>query len=425
MKNWKYLLNFVPWVALLPLTGLGCNQKLGAVEVLKAPKEKIIASEVQHIPTQRVKTPTGQLSATGTPLFNEIIIPAKDIVEYQYVSDEVAQAKPYFDKPEYNLTNAERLPNNAIAFYAQPKFYRELNKIYNVKSATTTLVDFLALTSISLSDRIRNFFINTAVATATFNASSTYTPDETGTINLLVVGGGGGGGGTQGGGGGAGGYQASSTYPVSVQSYTVTVGQGGVGGSGDAKGVNGATSSFGAVTSTGGGGGGAANSENGLNGGSGGGGGSGVCNGTGGTGIVGQGKNGGNAPSSGCQNGAGGGGAFQVGATAANDSTVGGKGGDGISNPITGASTTYAGGGGGGATNGGTGGAGGLGGGGAGTGDCAVAAGAGTANTGGGGGGDCNTAALGGRGGDGVIIIGFNSSTPAAVFPKKLFLMFE
>ena len=100
--------------------------------------------------------------------------------------------------------------------------------------------------------------------------------------------------------------------------------------------------------------------------------------------------------------------AFAVdGATTAGTTTVGGNGGIGFSNSITGSSITYAGGGGGGTFMGGTLGTGGAGGGGGAT----VA---GTNGLGGGGGGPINNFSNGGAGGSGTVIIRYTGGTGLA-----------
>ena len=88
----------------------------------------------------------------------------------------------------------------------------------------------------------------------TFTSSGTLTPNQSGTVNYLVVAGGGGGGESLGGGGGAGGYQ-NSTLAVTATGLTVTVGAGGAGAisGATAKGTNGNNSVFSTVTATGGG----------------------------------------------------------------------------------------------------------------------------------------------------------------------------
>jgi hypothetical protein len=151
-------------------------------------------------------------------------------------------------------------------------------------------------------------------------------------VDYLVVAGGGGGGRSYGGGGAAGGFRVSNSYglaaptmspltnptglPVSITTYPVTVGAGGVGGSpGPTTITSGSNSIFSTITSTGGGRGGDTTAGNaGLPGGSGGGGRS--SNPTGGTGGSGntpptspsQGNNGGSGATPCTGYGAGGGG---------------------------------------------------------------------------------------------------------------------
>ena len=199
---------------------------------------------------------------------------------------------------------------------------------------------------------------------------------------LVVAGGGGGDNGNSNrgaaGGGGAGGYRTSfpspscnaGAFPVTVQSYPITVGAGGAGGVA----VRGSDSIFSTITSTGGGhgfggdnltGGGYGGSPGGGPGGSGGGGDYGApCApnpGAAGTGNVGsfdppEGNPGGvgdcgpgppAGPSS-TYPGGGGGGATAAGGDGAPDGSAGGSGGAGAPNTILGPDTSYAGGGGGG-----------------------------------------------------------------------------
>ena len=258
-------------------------------------------------------------------------------------------------------------------------------------------------------------------------------------VEVLVVGGGGGGGsngnnnGSAGGGGGAGELAYRESYAVIAgKNYMAKVGSGGAGGAGStvptSRGENGNVSTFGDLLALGGGGGGggydpgtAIGKHDGQDGASGGGGGSnagnpasGFCQG--GKGTPGKGNDGGNGSDGSGADGAGGGGGAGtkggdgVGATA---TAQGGAGGAGLTNSITGTSTTYAGGGGGGGavddSNSG-GGDGGAGGGGRG-GHNGAAGVAGTANTGGGGGGAgslaSNTTVSGSDGGSGIIIIAY------------------
>jgi hypothetical protein len=260
-----------------------------------------------------------------------------------------------------------------------------------------------------------------ANASVTYNLlSASGAPSPAALVDFIVVAGGGGGGSHEdndkgGGGGGAGGVVTGSAFQVvSGISYTVTIGAGGAGGSAPTnKGATGGNSLFSSSIFTGlGGGGGAVGAAGqggaihaGNNGGSGGGG---TKFGTVSVGLQptssfgGFGSNGGTATNDG---GAGGGGATAVGldTTTANGAT----GGAGITwvNGIV-----YAGGGGGGAYSG-TGGAGGTGGGGAGGNPNAngVAGSDGFGGGGGGAGGGPNAARAGADGGDGTVIVRYNT----------------
>lgn len=258
----------------------------------------------------------------------------------------------------------------------------------------------------------------------TFLTSGIFSTQTSLTCDYLVVAGGGSGGSLYGsGGGGAGGMRSTVTAtggggalenPLTLgsnNSYTITVGAGGVGATGGI-GLNGSNSSIlgsgiTTITSIGGGGGGSpATPIDGLNGGSGGGGsrtGTGVS-GLGGSGTTNQGYAGGSGTGGGgAGKGGGGGGAGVVGSNAAGGA---GAGGNGVATSISGSSVTYAGGGGGGAQSGYSAGAGGTGGGGSGGSGNPGNGTAGTANTGGGGGGGGQDGpASGGAGGSGIVII--------------------
>ena len=230
----------------------------------------------------------------------------------------------------------------------------------------------------------------------TFTSGGAFVVTGGGNVEVLVVAGGGSGGaGNYSAGGGAGGLLYSSALPVSAQTYTVTVGGGGVNG-------NGQNSAFGTLLTAIGGGKGGQSAATGSVGGSGGGGGYSAPSGYyGGAGTAGQGNAGGRGDSTaGFGWGGGGGGAGGVGADAVHYSNPG-NGGIGLAYSISGTSTYYAGGGGGGIDSSGYRSYGGNGGGG--WGDSTSTANnpgtAGTANTGGGGGG------IGGSGGSGVVII--------------------
>jgi hypothetical protein len=223
---------------------------------------------------------------------------------------------------------------------------------------------------------------------------------------LQVAGGGGGSGGSGGGGGGAGGYLTGTTTLNPTQSYTVTVGAGGIGGTSSAGslGTNGSNSQFGTLTaSVGGGTGGSfAGTTSGATGGSGGGGS--YQSGTGGAGTSGQGNAGGSASSGGTRSAGAGGGAGAVGGNGVGN-VSGGAGGVGLASSISGTSTYYAGGGGG-SSETVSGGTGGNGGGGTGATNTVSNGTSGTSNTGGGGGGGYSTY-LAGNGGSGIVIISY------------------
>ena len=245
--------------------------------------------------------------------------------------------------------------------------------------------------------------------------------------DYMVIAGGGGGGPDHGGSGGAGGYResycattsgpytasplaSSTSLPISIQGYTITVGSGGTGGNATADcAARGSVSTFSTITSTGGGGIKSPNIN--MTGGSGAG-----AVGQGGPGVGGvgntppvspsQGNNGGNSQATGNYAGGGGGGAGGVGGVGGSPQRTGGAGGAGTTTNINGSAVVRASGGSGGASTPGTStpatpGGGGRGGAGP------TQAGDGTANTGGGGGGGTGNAAPygGGNGGSGIVII--------------------
>jgi hypothetical protein len=282
-----------------------------------------------------------------------------------------------------------------------------------------------------------------------FTSSGIFTPQFTGSVEILNVAGGGGGGMDMGGGGGGGGVLTSTTFAVtSGTPVTVTVGAGGAGAPGGGESgqntahqftiaaTNGGNSVIGALTAIGGGKGGSSyfgytpDNGYGATGGSGGGA-SGYSDGnTGraGTGTAGQGNNGGGSVGQYYAGGGGGAGAAGGSGTGAN-AAVGGA---GILNSILGVDYYWAAGGGGGSYSN-TGGSGGIGGGGSsgttnaaggagfnpggtgGNGGTGVQAsrpgGNGGINTGGGGGGGShyNSNNRGGNGGSGVVIIKYPS----------------
>jgi hypothetical protein len=284
-----------------------------------------------------------------------------------------------------------------------------------------------------------NYKIHTFTGPGTFTVSNAGNSAGSNVVDYLVVAGGGGGGGGNGpngygrGGGGAGGFReskatgapwtasplaSSTSLPVSVTAYPITVGSGGAGvpaPASSSSGGSGNNSIFSTITSAGGGGGG---QLTGVNGGSGGG--AGDSNNTdeiGGTGNTppvspSQGFPGGlNFP---CRAGGGGGGATVAG-SAPTAPHGGGPGGNGATTSISGTPTAYAGGGGGGGNTpfGPTRGFGGTGGGGNGGGyqiPAGQLATVGTINTGGGGGGGgygccANSNSTGAAGGSGIVVI--------------------
>lgn len=250
----------------------------------------------------------------------------------------------------------------------------------------------------------------------TFTFSGTFTPTQSLSCDYLVVAGGGGGGGNQAGGGGGGGFKNGSSFSVTAQNYSITVGAGGA-GTNNGTGTTGSNSVFSSITANGGGGGGGgANSSNGANGGSGGGGSGGNGSGGGSGGTANGGSGGNNGGTGSAYRGGGGGGAGASGANAPSgglgSNSQAGAGGNGTASSITGSSVTYAGGGAGqvyaqsGATiSAASGGSGGGGNGGVfqeGSFNQNTAPTAGTANLGGGGGAAQGTGAAGGSG---IVII--------------------
>lgn len=251
-----------------------------------------------------------------------------------------------------------------------------------------------------------------------FTNTSTFTPSQALTADILVVAGGGG---SQelGGGGGAGGLLVFNSQSLTTTSYTCTVGSGGAGGNNTTGtvGAQGGSSTFGALTTAVGGGGGGRYDISGGSGGSGGGGGR--ASTSGGAGTSGQGYAGGNGLAGWNYSAAGGGGAGGAGSNATNP--LSGAGGIGYTSSFTNAiglvtnfgetisgATYFAGGGGGGVQNYLPGAAGGYGGGGVGgTGGSATyrAGGNGLIATGGGGGGGNGGNAYGGNGGSGIIVV--------------------
>ncbi|HEY4800641.1 MAG TPA: LamG-like jellyroll fold domain-containing protein, partial [Bacteroidia bacterium] len=239
--------------------------------------------------------------------------------------------------------------------------------------------------------------IHTFLSSGTFTAPANFNT----TAKVLVVGGGGGG--SCGGGGGAGGF-IETTLPVSVGTFAVVAGAGGL-GAGYPNATNGGNSIFSSLVAIGGGAGGGCNYRSfpGIDGGSGGGAGMNQNAGEyqpGGNGTFGQGNAGGNNTGQSCSPCGGGGGAGGPGGSGA---AGGMQGGPGLSSSISGTVQYYAGGGGGGSWCAGSA-AGGIGGGGnGGQGSSGMVGTAGTPNTGGGGGGSSTS----GNGGSGIVIISY------------------
>ena len=265
-----------------------------------------------------------------------------------------------------------------------------------------------------------------------FTADGNFITESAATLgSYLVVAGGGGGGGSNGsyggGGGGAGGYRTATSFAVTAQTYSVSVGAGGTAGAIGAVGTDGGASVFSTITSAGGGGGGGGGTRAGSAGGSGGGS-SGNNGGAGAASPAGQGNAGGNSTTS-TRIGSGGGGSSAAGTNGSSPAWTipydGVAGGNGTASSIIGSSVTYAGGGGSGgfiqtgySPNSASGGTGGSGGGGAGSSPTQAAEGSpgnGTANLGGGGSGGggnwAGTGMVGGTGGSGVVILSYTTNS--------------
>ena len=318
----------------------------------------------------------------------------------------------------------------------------DTNGWINVQNAEDTKsgADFITATGGTITTVCTNFKVHTFTGPGTFQVTGGSGPLAV--ADYLVIAGGGGGGigfasGYCGGGGGAGGYReskvaatsgcysasplaATTSLPLPVASYPITVGGGGAGKSGCSgcgsgpnvgPGTSGSNSIFSSITSAGGGGGGSNSgsepTSTALDGGSGGGGARSPAGGSGNTPPVSppQGNDGGTGHGPSANNSAaGGGGATAVGANVPG-SGVGGAGGAGATTSINGTPTARAGGGGGSGLSANA--AGGAGGGGAGASNSPAVNGvAGTANTGGGGGGGTRySTGIGAAGGSGIVII--------------------
>lgn len=193
--------------------------------------------------------------------------------------------------------------------------------------------------------KVHKFLINDVFSVTQISNISSFND-----VKSLIVGGGGGGGGViytnaNAGGGAGGGQVLSHTLNLTVQSYPILVGDGGLGSPDNGTGTNGSDSSFDNVIAIGGGYGGSKNTP-GNTGGNGGG------SNWSGTGIAVSGGlglqfNGGSSSANlfNCYGSGGGAGASQNGFAADNFTPSGGKGGDGITSSITGIATYYGGGG--------------------------------------------------------------------------------
>jgi hypothetical protein len=308
--------------------------------------------------------------------------------------------------------------------------YAAISFVYVDATAGWRSVDTSDVTSVS------NQFVSATGGTITtcgnykihsFTGPGTFTVTNTGsgssTVDYLVVAGGGGGGNANGGGGGggAGGYResiatgspwtasplaSSTSLPVSVTGYPITVGGGGSGGYfvTPSNPTAGNPSVFSTITSAGGGiGAQGAPSVGPQNGGSGGGGSYATAGGTGNTPPVSpsQGNNGGNGNGSPPVYGGGGGGGASAAGTSGT-STTEGNGGAGTTSSISGTPIGRAGGGGGGGIVSAPGGSASDGGGAGGGGTGGTV---GTINTGGGGGGAGGSGGGGAAGGSGIVVI--------------------
>lgn len=299
-----------------------------------------------------------------------------------------------------------------VVLYTENGIYAKKYFTNNVVSSNSTS-NFIVATG-GVITYSGNYKIHTFTSNGTFDV--TYVPDGE-TVDYLVVGGGGEGGngyaGIGGGGGGAGDFRNGTGFVITVQTYNITVGNGGNGSNFTTLvGYNGASSIFSSITSIGGGGGsggynfpGNRAGATGASAGGGNGGYNGIADAVA-TGVNGFG--GGRAQAYPNFNGGAGGGA---GSKPAQSTINGATGGNGLNSSITGTSLMYSAGGGAGATSytqAGVSGAGisGVSGNGGNSGVVGQSA---PANRGGGGGGGGGSGTggdtLGGAGGSGVVVI--------------------
>ena len=291
-------------------------------------------------------------------------------------------------------------------------------------ASDTTLNKVKVFNGVSLAEIGTSSFSSSAVVSQSTTIANYTTPtavvanSPSATVEYLIIGGGGGAGSSNGtvssgGGGGAGGYITAAGHTVTAQSYSITVGAGGLFQTTNF-GYQGGSSSFDGITRIGGGGGGSSGSPQPYSdGASGGGAGTNTSN----SGIGSQGFNGGTSENSNYGISGGGGSSSIVGGNASISLSKSGDGGVGTASSITGTSIFRAAGGGGGSNTRNssyvlispvpTKGFGGNGGGGNGDGT------AGTANTGSGGGGN-GDGGNGGSGGSGVVIIRYLATSLTA-----------
>jgi len=386
-----------------------------------------------------------QLTGTGSSRQSTANNPFND--ENMYVSGNTATASTFGNSeiyiPNYAGSNQKSFSVDSVSENNATTAYANIGAgLYDQTTAITTIT-FVPISGTSIQEGSTFYLYGISKVTSTpkatggiisqdnthwyhtFPFTSTFTPTEALTADILCIAGGGGvytqDMTTNNGGGGAGGFRLLTSQSLTTTGYTCTVGGGGAGGaSNNASGIKGSNSSisgsgFTTITATGGGN---TTINTGATGGSGGGG-STLDSSNGGAGneggytpvegfAGGQGKQDNNYPAG------GGGGAGGAGGTPASNTSNGGAGGIGSSAAsswglVTGTGQNvagvvyYAGGGGGGAVaNAGTGGSGG---GGNGSSDRSVNN--GVANTGGGGGGTGGSPGQknGAAGGSGLVIV--------------------
>ncbi len=144
-----------------------------------------------------------------------------------------------------------RIYNRALS---QP----EIQRIYEQRTSAVTSVGGIDVSNVSASggNEYTKTVTDVDYKIHEFTSDGTFTVNEGGTVDVLVVAGGGGGGGRHGAGGGAGGVIYRNSYQISSGSYSVTIGSGGSGGPGNGgPGTKGENSIFDGLTALGGGGG--------------------------------------------------------------------------------------------------------------------------------------------------------------------------